>query len=187
MAKVKKEVERTAVKGAFSRKRTVAGIILLVIAVVLIGSGFYLRSQPDWTLRTDIKAHNLGVSAYVAPPEALPPSEWRPSEYPMERAAAEWRRAATITTDKRVKSLALYNLATLTFIVLADNTISVSDEAQFDMQEGLASLKDALRMDPDNEDAKYNLELIERLTAMIQEGPGSPRRAYSPGGIKAGY
>jgi hypothetical protein len=42
-------------------------------------------------------------------------------------------------------------------------------------------------MDPTNEDAKYNLELMERAATKEGKQQGAPGPGYSPGVVEKGY
>jgi hypothetical protein len=44
-----------------------------------------------------------------------------------------------------------------------------------------------VRSDPDNEDAKYNLELFEKAAQVQGDREGAPEEGYSPGAIEMGY
>jgi hypothetical protein len=162
-------------------------LILLVLSAAIIGLGVFLKFQPAWTLNPDIRAYNIGSMAYAAPPGNLPalPSEKRPAEWPIERAAAEWLKAAILTGDNELKSLALYNMGTLIGREAYANSLAGS--AQVEMAEGIANLKEALRLNPNNEDAKYNLELMERVSAIYGQNEGAPGAGYSPGAVEKGY
>ena len=156
-------------------------IVLLLVAGLMIGAGLYLRSQPEWTNRADIRWYNHGVQAMYVPPGVLPATEERPSEFPVVRAAAYWQQAASQTTDDRVKSLALYNIGTLRG---RDALVAIgASTPQFGVAEGISKLAEAVRADPNNEDAKYNLELLEKLQAAVAQEEAGPGPGYSPGAV----
>jgi hypothetical protein len=161
-------------------------LVLLALAVAALAVGFYLRSQPDWTLREDIKALNLGITAFHEPPGILPAGDGRPSEYPIERAAAHWDRVTTITADPTLKSLAYYNGGTL----VGREVYAFKDlpnPPQIDLAEGIRKLGEALRADPSSEDAKFNLELLLRVKKEQGMQEGAPGPGYSPGAVQKGY
>jgi hypothetical protein len=164
-------------------------VVLLALAAVTIGAGFYLHARPDWTLREDIRNLNEGVTAFNAPPGLLPPSPalGRPAEYPIERAGALWEKAAAISTDNNIKSLAFYNYGTLIGREAWAQALPGPGHAQVDMTEGIRKLGEALRADPSNEDAKYNLELMEKVAQVQGEKEGGPGDGYSPGAVEKGY
>jgi hypothetical protein len=160
-------------------------VALFVLAAVAIGAGFYLRFQPDWTPRQDIKAFNQGIVAFQEPPGLLPPAEGRLAEYPIERAGAYWEKAAAMSTEKKLKSLAYYNFGTL--VGREAWAQSLAGTPRLDMAEGIRKLGEALRADPNNEDAKFNLELMERMAEKQGEQQGGPGPGYSPGAIEKGF
>jgi hypothetical protein len=129
--------------------------------VVIIGFGVYLSFQPEWAKRADIKLYNQGVSASLLPAELLPATNDRPSEYPIIRAAAYFQQAASESTDNRLKALAFYNLGTL----MGSDALSAlsGSTPSFVLPDAINKLAEAVRLNPDNEDAKYNLELFEAL------------------------
>jgi len=165
-----------------------AGIILLISAGILIGLGFYTQLHPDWTLNPDIKAYNLGSFYYAVPPGSLPaiPSEGRPEEWPIERAAAYWAKAASITKDSHLKSLALYNIGALIARESYASSLS-SGTAQVEMAMGITNLKEALKIDPNNDDAKYDLELLERMAKIQSVEEGAPGQGFSSGAVEEGF
>ncbi|HEX79190.1 MAG TPA: hypothetical protein G4O19_03430, partial [Dehalococcoidia bacterium] len=126
---------------------------------------------PEWIKRADIESYNKGASAYTLPAELLPATDERPSEYPIVRAAAYFQQAALQSTDDRLLTLALYNLGTLmgkdSLTVLSNNT------PWFGLMEGISKLEDAIRVDPNNDSAKYNLEFLEKLQDAIIQRPMS--------------
>jgi hypothetical protein len=164
-------------------------ILLVLLAAVMIGLGAYIWSQPGRTVRADIRDYNQGVSAYHEPPGLLPASDGRPSEYPIERAAAYWEHAAAESEDPKVKSLALYNLGTFLAREAYASTLAFGlvDTPRVEMTQAIIWLREAIRYDPDNEDAKYNLEVLERVQFIEGEKEGAPGEGYSPGAVDKGY
>jgi len=130
-----------------------------------------------------------GVIFYIAtPPGLLPASEERPSEWPIERAAAYFEEAASKSTDNRLKSLALYNLGTL----MGRESYAVSPvtprlEMEAALPAAIMRLAEAIRIDPNNEDAKYNLELLEKTSANLERERGAAGKGYAPGIVVKGY
>ncbi len=65
-----------------------------------------------------------------------------------------------------MKSMALYNIGTLIgrdYLVFTTERIS-----ELGLPEAISELEEAVRLNPDDEDAKYNLEFLERLLSMKQ-------------------
>jgi len=164
-------------------------ILLLLLAVAIVGLGVYVWSQPARTVRADIRHYNQGVSAYHLPPGLLDASDERPSEFPIERAAAYWEQAASESDDPKLKSLALYNWGTFLAREAYASTLAFGllDTPRVEMTQAIIWLREAIRYDPDNEDAKYNLEVLERVQFIEGEKEGAPGEGYSPGAVDKGY
>jgi hypothetical protein len=184
MQNVRRRVKRTLVLGPSVRKAW-AVIVLFLLAGILIGSGVYLSTQPEWTERADIRLYNEGVAAYRAPPGILPASDWRPAEGPIERAAACFEKAGSESKDKRFKSIALYNLGTIAG--REAYSLGQTGAPRVGTAVAISKLAEAVRNDPNNEDAKYNLELLEKLQVAVQEEKAGPGPGYAPGYVEKGY
>ena len=168
MEKMRKGRNKTLVTRASLLRKAWLSITLFLLAGAMIGSGVYLGSQPEWIKRTDINWYNQGVSAYNLPAELMPATDDRPSEYPIVRAAAYFQQALLESTDDGLKALAFYNLGTL----MGKDALAVVSGITpwFGVADAISQLAEAVRIDPDNEDAKYNLELLEEvLTTATQE------------------
>ena len=189
MEKVRSGLKKTlALRVSLVRKAWV-NIVLFLLAGVMIGSGVYFSSQPEWAKRADIITYNKGVIAYIFTQSGLDPSlQELPSEYRIETAAAYFQEAASISTDYRLKSLALYNLGTLIWIeayALSDLT----EVAQvYTLQQAITNLAEAVRLDPNNEDAKYNLELLEKVMPIEgQQQETTNGVSFAPGIVEKGF
>ncbi len=143
--------------GSFLKLAWLDGVLIALGVLALVGS-LLLSRQPEWTLRGDIQQFNKGVTAFNQPPGLLPPGDGRPAEYPIERAAWHWAQAAVHSTDLTLKSLAYYDLGTLSGREAWAQALPGEGHARTDMAEGLQQLGESLRADPSNEDAKFNLE-----------------------------
>ena len=195
MEKVRKKEKKILVMGASLVRRAWLNIILFLLAVAMIISGVYLGSQTHWVKRADINWYNEGLLVYSLPAELLPETDDRPEEYPVVRAAAYFQEAALESTDDGFKALALYNLGTL----MGKDTLTIvsGGTARFAVAEAINKLAESVRIDPDNEDAKYNLELLEELQSMLT--PATPPvivpvsgflgggSGYSGGAVHKGY
>ena len=171
MEKMTKGEKKVPVMWVFRERKAWLSIALFLLAIVIIVFGVYLSSQPEWTERADIKLYNQGVSAYLLPAELLPATEERPSEFPIIRAAAYFQQASSESTDSRLKALALYNFGTL---MGKDSLSSLSGSTpRFGVTDGIIILAEAVRKDPNNEDAKYNLELLEKVQAAMAQNSSS--------------
>jgi hypothetical protein len=185
MEKLRKGVKKILVLSASFVRKAWVTIVLFLLAVVMIASGVYFSSQPEWTIRADVRVYNEGVAAYHAPPGILPASEWRPPEGPIERTAACFEKAASESKDKKFKSIAFYNLGTIAgreaYAFGQTGTPRVGTAA------AVSKLAEAVRNDPNNEDAKYNLEIIEKLQVAVEEEGAGPGPGYAPGHVDKGY
>lgn len=190
MEKARKGVKRILALIASLVRTAGVNIILFFLAGVIISSGVYLRSQPEWIKRTDVREYNQGVSAVPSSFEVKGPlivsPETLPSGYPIERARAYFEKAGLESTDKKLKSLAFYNFGTMTgrraFYERLPSTRLIK------MAEAITMLAEAIRNDPNNEDAKFNRELLERVVykeETEQEAP--PGGGYSPGTVDKRY
>ncbi len=162
-------------------------LVLLMLGVAALGAGLFVRARPEWSPREDIAALNKGVMAFNAPPGLLPPGDGRPAEYPIQRAQYHWERAAALSTDKNVKALAYYDLGTLVGRESWAQALPGEGHARSDMLTGIKQLGESLRADPTNEDAKFNLELMEKAAKQEGTRQGGPGPGYSPGSTEKGY
>jgi len=168
-------------------------LVVIVLAALCAGFGFYLRARPDWAKRADIREYNLGRSAYndVVLPRGANATE---------KASAHFEKAILQTPDPKIKALALCNLGTMNGKLAFDAVRSIkqtyavrrlkgveSDEnllmARQEIKKALRNLAEAVRIDPSLEDAKFNLELLE-----TERGEGEVRGSrFSPGQVDKGY
>jgi hypothetical protein len=165
MSKTKNGEGKFIVTGASLARKAWVDIGLFVLAILMIVIAIYVFTGPDWAQRNDIKLYNQGVMTNNLTDELLPATNDRPAEYPIVRAAAYYQEVLIESTDEELKALAYYNLGT----IMADNASTVIKNATpfFGIAEAYARLIEAVRLDPSNEDAKYNLELCEKIQAII--------------------
>jgi hypothetical protein len=141
-------------------------IVLLLLVVAMIAFGIYLNSQPGWLSGKGAKLYNKGVTTLQQPAtELLPADGDRPEEYPIVRAVAYFKQAAEDSSSDSMESLALYNLGT----VMGGNALSVvsGNTPRFSLDEAISRLVESVRLDPDNENAKYNLELLQEVQNVL--------------------
>lgn len=189
MAKESREARLPGLPIASFLRKFWIDIVMFLVAGVLIGSGIYARLQDEWTLRPDIKEYNQGVLSYE---ELL----WAPlvsseesllSVYPhaIERAGGSFDKASSESKDRELVSLASYNSGTLLGRTAFLSQPLPNTNSYVVM--ALTKLGDAVRNDPHNEDAKFNLELLEKVLETNEvEGAGAGP-GYSPGAIYKGY
>jgi hypothetical protein len=181
-------ISRTPVNHPTSFLRRAWGsILLLILAGLMVTAGLYLKSRPEWTFRSDVQEYNRAVQTCQ---EML----WGPlvsseasllSVYPhvMENAGGRFARVGAESSDRRLRSLAFYNLGTLT----GRAVFFRQQPPGIDLGDAIAKLSDAIRNDPDNEDAKFNRELLERLLTRRGEPKAGPGAGYSPGAVNKGF
>ncbi len=92
-----------------------------------------------------------------------------------------------MSTDLKVKALADYNLGTLVGREAWAQSLAGPGNQRLNMADGIRKLGESLRADPTNEDAKFNLELMEKTAQQEGVKQGAPGPGYSPGGVQKGY
>jgi tetratricopeptide (TPR) repeat protein len=179
-------------QASFIRKAWL-NLILLILAAVSISFGAYLGARPDWAKRTDIGEYNLGISTY----NEIPTSRGANTT---EKAAAYFEKALVQTSNQKIKAMTLCNLGTINGKLAFDAIRRIqeayavrrakgveNDEnlliARQEIKKAIQKLAEAVRVDPSLEDAKFNLELLEKNRGE-REILGS---RYSPGQVDKGY
>jgi hypothetical protein len=187
--KTKQGARRILVQAASFTRKAWLGTLLIVLAGLMIALGFVAESEPKWMIKSTLRAYNQGVDAYHLPPGLLPASDERPSEWPIERATAYWEQASAEEKDVRLRSLAFYNLGTLMAREAYASSLGFAliGSPRVDMTQAILKLSETIRLDPDNEDAKYNLEVLDRVQKTEGEKEGAPGPGYSPGAVDKGY
>jgi tetratricopeptide (TPR) repeat protein len=164
--------EKSGMKEFLLRKAMV-NVLIFVVSLVLIGFGIGTVFQSGTTNREDIKLYNQGIAIYNEA-ELIPEDVFKsPAKFPEENiieAAAYFQQAISVSNDNELKALALYNIATM----IARDYVIFSYErlSGLGLEDAMGYLKEAVRLDPDNEDAKYNLEYLERIQIERTESSG---------------
>jgi hypothetical protein len=178
-------------------------VLMIVLALASFALGAYYALRPAWYARPDIREYNMGVVSYYTLPSAL--TQQADGTTP----ETHFVNALSSTTDQKLSSLAAYNVGTILSIEIgrslgfvqmvqatsdisgqmqADNTGNSSDEGKAKIGQALNQLAEAIRTDPDNEDAKYNLELLLRMLPKSQTPDGTGNGGgFSPGSSARGY
>ena len=158
------------------KRRGVLNIAIFIIALAIAGSGCFLISAESND--TDLQLYNQGVAVYNEA-ELIPEDVFKsPAKFPEENiidAAAFFQQFAAVSDNDKLKSLALYNIATMIgrdYVIFSYERLS-----GLGLEDAINYLKEAVRLDPDNEDAKYNLEYLERVQI---------KRLESSGGVSSG-
>jgi tetratricopeptide (TPR) repeat protein len=116
----------------------------------------YERAQRSWMARHDLLLFNQGVLAFKA--------------QNLSRAAEHFRQASQTTHNTQIRMQSLYNLG---LVMLALEEVQAAAEL----------FKEALRVDPTDNDAKFNLERLyhfvlrqessEHGEAALEQAPGA--------------
>jgi tetratricopeptide (TPR) repeat protein len=153
------------------RRRGIINAIMFVTALVIAIIGINLIYADSY--RSDLLLYNKGVAVYNEA-ELIPEDVFKsPPKFPEENiidAAAYFQQSEAISNNNEIKSLALYNIATMIgrdYVLFSYERLS-----GIGLEDAISYLKEAIRLDPDNEDAKYNLEYLERIQIERQESSG---------------
>ncbi|MDD4924212.1 MAG: hypothetical protein PHF74_05190 [Dehalococcoidales bacterium] len=192
---MKKENNLTSKMVSFVKKAWIS-LLLIVVAVVMVGIGVYFNSHSYWANKTDVSLFNAGMEAYSAGDQVLPTDGDRPEEQAVIRAVAYLQQAYSETDDANLGALAQYNTGT----IMGFEGLKILDGSTplFVIKEAIAKLAEAIRLDPNNEAAKYNLELLEKVQSILEPVGGIPvtetavgslggLSGYSSGVIYKGY
>lgn len=176
----KKLLDKTITTKRLLPKRIWLSMIFLLLAIIMIVFSMYFIINPDVEQRVDIMLFNQGVSNYNAV-DYIPAADWDPPIYEVINileTVAFFQQAVSESSDLTLKSLALFNIAT---VIARDYLVFYAERTPgLGIEEAISKLEEAIRLDPNNDDAKYNLEFLEKLLIFMQESGGSPE--YQVGG-----
>lgn len=133
--------------------KTIWIVLLTVLAVVFIGAGAYFSKEPGWLKHTYPDYYNQG----------------------------HFENVALNSHNLWLKSLALTQLGTLTGNKAFDEGVAVKSRFKA-LQGAIAVLREAVISNPDNEVAKYNLELLINLESSL----GMEQISISGGRLQSG-
>ena len=192
---MKKENNLTGKMVSFVKKAWIS-LLLIVVAIVMVGVGVYFNSHSYWENRADVSLFNAGMEAYSTSGQVLPASGDRPEEQAVIRAVTYLQQVYSESKDGNLRALARYNTGT----IMGFEGLKILDNSTplFVITEAIAKLAEAVRLDPNNEAAKYNLELLEKVQSILQPSGGIPvtetavgslggLSGYSSGVIYKGY
>jgi len=133
-------------------------ITLIFFAIAIIAVATFINSQYFWTSKADIRLFNQAMRAYEITSETN-------SDLTFSTTVRYLQQLTSYNTDKEILSLAFYNLGTLMGI---DALTAINGETpSYTLSDAINILKRAVRNNPNNENAKYNLELLERVQEEI--------------------
>jgi tetratricopeptide (TPR) repeat protein len=149
--------------------RAIGNIIFFIIGIAVIAIGAGLFYQSKISNREDITLYNKALETYDSA-DYFPATSMSLASYPIENllgAIEYFQKAASISTDSKLQSMALSNIGTM----IARDYLFFEEERSlsFGLTDAKNMLMEAVRLDPDNEYAKYNLEYIESLMRAVQE------------------
>jgi hypothetical protein len=143
------------------KKYSIVNLVASLVALILIVTGIIMALVGGEQNRKDIQLYNKAIAIYNQE-DYISATATSPASYPLDNlseAVSDFQQAASLTGDDKFKSLIFYNIATIIgrdFIVFSEDR---SDE--FGLALAITLLKEAIWLDPYNEDAKYNLEYLE--------------------------
>lgn len=188
-------------------KKVLVTIILISLAAIMIILGLYFRFQPERFIRNDIRGYNVGIEQFnVGIEQYKLAAEKVPEELDayevffdddltvdnfikgtFDSALVHFEEAIIESKDNKIKSLSFYNLGTI--IGISFNDIRFNEDPRYEIEVALDKLREAIRHDPYNEDAKYNLELLESIFNIEESGGVEDiiEQGYTPGIVKKGF
>lgn len=188
-------------------KKVPVTIILISLAAIMIILGLYSRFQPERFIRNDIREYNVGVEQFNVGIEQYQLAAEKVAEdrvaYDVffdddstvdnfikgtfDSALVHFEEAIIESKDNKIKSLSFYNLGTIIGISAGD--IRFRDDYRYEIEVAFDKLSEAIRHDPHNEDAKYNLELLESMYNIEKSGGVEDiiQRGYTPGILRKGF
>lgn len=167
IAKIKKPVSKVRKNKRFLGMMFLA-IFLFSLGFCFISLGFHFSSQPEQFQRKDIASYNQGVKEYLEFKKKL--EEFLEFKKEIEESFAffgksqkSFNEVILLSSNKELRSLAFYNLGTMTGEVALDKELPLPLEVRIEIvQKAIDLLEKAVREDPENEEAKYNLEFLRK-------------------------
>jgi hypothetical protein len=181
-------------------RKSIGNIVLLVVSIALIGFGIYNSNNSVFSEREDVDVYNQAVISYRSGVELMPATDERPSETSTERAVAYYKEAINESNDDDLKSIAYFNMGT----IMGEDALSalMGNTSIYGVNEAISNLSEAVRLDSENEAAKYNLEVLLEVKAILvtetgvfssyqitlfEDGNSQMQGGYSSGGVDEGY
>lgn len=130
-----------------------------LMAILLISLGFYLYPPPDPAL----EYYHSGLVRY----EWFKANEQFMPEY-VSSAIESFLKAAANTDSPLVKSWSFYNVGTMLGEIAQDEEMPIEVRIEV-IKEAIRYLQAAIALDPDNYDAKYNLEFLINLQKQLMQ------------------
>ncbi len=142
-------------------KKALVNVALFVIALIMLGVGTGMVLISDTTNREDVRLFNQAVTTYNQE-DYITTSDTSSVSYTLDNLLLSieyFQKAADTSIDNQLKSLAYYNIG----MAIVRDYLYYSEERlnEYGLSVAILFFKEAIRLDPDNEDAKYNLEYVE--------------------------
>lgn len=146
-----------------SIRKAMVNVTFFCFALVMIVLGVVLVLQSGTTNRDDIRLYNQAIDTYNQGDYISGTTDTNSLTMTTSlllQTIDYFGQAAEMSSDYKLKSLAYYNIGTA---ILRDY-IFLSEErmAEYGLSEAIIFFKESVKLDPDNKDAKYNLEYCER-------------------------
>ena len=144
-------------------KKALVNVVLFVIALIMLGVGSGMILIPETAKRDDVRLFNQAVTIYnqedYITTGDTPSVSYTPDNLLL--SIEYFQEAADKSKDNQLKSLAYYNIGTA---IVRDYLYSSEERLdEYRLSAAISFFKEAIRLAPDNEDAKYNLEYIEHF------------------------
>lgn len=148
--------------------------VLLALAVIFAGSGIYLFTDPGWLHENYYSYYNRGVSSSL--------------NNEAEKAVNDFAFVAGNSNDPWLKSLAFTQMGTILGKQAFNQALPPEVRYQI-AQYAVEIFKEAVISNPDNGEAKYNLELLLNQLASLSQQMKEPNQepGYSHGSGNKGY
>lgn len=151
------------------KRNVIKNIIIFICAILLISIGIFLNIQAHTKIEEDVGLYNEAISIYNDVNLYYDAIEGYPV-FPLENlleAIELFQQAASLSDDNELRSLAMYNIGTA---IGRDYLIFFQERApELSLETAVNILMSSIRYNSNNENAKYNLECIEKLLARKQE------------------
>ena len=146
-----------------SIRKAMVNVIIFCFALVMIVLGIVLVLQSGTTNRDDIRLYNQAIDTYNQGDYISGTTDINSLTMTTSlllQTIDYFGQAAEMSSDNQLKSLAYYNIGT----AIVRDYLFLSEEriADFGLSEAIIFFKESVKLDPGNEDAKYNLEYCER-------------------------
>jgi tetratricopeptide (TPR) repeat protein len=145
----------------FFSKKSIVNSVVFIVAILIIGVGIGLKYNFSSETGEAIRLYNEAVSIYNEE-DYVPATAVSPPSFPIDNLldSVDYFQGAVFASESdEIKALALYNIGTAIGRDCMIFTGERSAELSFTM--AITLLQEAVRLDPANEDAKYNLEYLE--------------------------